>query len=105
MSSCGEPGPGADLIAVTETYSWSAKPSKGLRTPFSYTASTRIPRAVFYAFRSGSVVLRPGPAGIAGNPRPPADAPLADSRKLKQAMLEQLRRTICRIPKGRVAAY
>ena len=31
--------------------------------------------------------------------------PVADSLKLIRAMLEQLRRTVCRIPKGRVATY
>ena len=40
------------LITVTETCSCSAKPSgcEGLRTPFSYTASTCIPMAPLYAF-------------------------------------------------------
>ena len=31
--------------------------------------------------------------------------PVADSLKLIRAMLEQLRGTVCRIPKGRVATY
>jgi hypothetical protein len=66
MSSRGEPGAGAALITVTETCSCSAKPSgcKGLRTPFSYTASTCISMALLYAFRGASAAKHDACHGV-----------------------------------------
>src|ERR1017187_10184320 len=56
MSSCGESDADAGLTTVTKTRSFSTKSSgcKGLRTPFSYTASTCILMAPLYAFHSGA---------------------------------------------------